>query len=175
MRCTLFALPVLVLSAACGGKEPKLDVPDAAPGASAAATTNPASPAATPPGATPAAGPSATPAPVAGRILEVKMIGDAKGYRFEPARIVAKPGDGIRFVVVSGEPHEVAFDLDRVPPETRLQLVANMPNGTNGHSPLLAVPSEAWMVSLTGLKPGIYPFVSTPRLPQGMKGEIEIR
>lgn len=103
------------------------------------------------------------------------MIGDASGYRFEPARIVARPGDGIRFVVVSGGPHEVAFDLDRVPPGARSQLVANMPNGTDGHSPLLSVPSEAWMVSLTGLTPGVYPFVSTPRLPQGMKGEIEIR
>ena len=84
-------------------------------------------------------------------------------------------GNGIKFVVVSGGPHEVAFDLDKVPQETKLQLLVNMPNGASGHSPLLSVPQEAWTLSLNGLKPGLYPYYSTPRLPQGMKGEIEIK
>ncbi len=175
MRLTILVLPVIALSAACGGGEPKLEVPAATPDASAAASTTPAESAAEPSAASPAVAPAVTAAPVTGSIADVKMIGDAKGYRFEPAHITAKPGDGIRFVVVSGGPHEVAFDLDQVPQETRSQLIANMPNATNGHSPLLAVPREAWMVSLAGLKPGLYPFVSTPRLPQGMKGEIEIK
>ena len=83
--------------------------------------------------------------------------------------------DGVKFVVVSGGPHEVAFDLDVVPAETKPQLIANMPNGANGRSPLLSVAQETWTLSLGGLRPGKYPFVSTPRLPQGMKGEIQIQ
>lgn len=103
------------------------------------------------------------------------MIGDAKGYRFEPQHITAKSGDGVKFVVVSGGPHEIAFDLASVPAESRDRLQWNMPNATNGRSPLLVAENETWTVSLGGLKPGRYPFVSTPRLPQGMKGEIEVR
>ncbi len=103
------------------------------------------------------------------------MIGDAKGYRFEPSHITARPGDAVKFVVISGGPHEISFDLNKVPPESRSQLEYNMPNSADGKSPLLSGSHEAWTVSLGALKPGVYPFVSTPRLPQGMKGEIEIK
>lgn len=114
-------------------------------------------------------------APITGAIIEVRMIGDAKGYRFVPQHVTAKPGDGVKFVVVSGGPHEIAFDLDAIPAESRDQLQANMPNSTNGRSPLLISENETWTVSLGALRVGKYPFVSTPRLPQGMKGEIEIQ
>lgn len=103
------------------------------------------------------------------------MIGDAKGYRFEPNHITASIGDAVKFVVISGGPHEIAFDLDKVPAESRSQLEYNMPNSEMGKSPLLTGTREAWTVSLGGLAPGVYPFVSVPRLPQGMKGEIEIK
>jgi plastocyanin len=116
-----------------------------------------------------------TAAPITGAVHEVQMIGDAKGYRFEPSHITARAGDAVKFVVVSGGPHEIAFDLDKVPAESRSQLEFNMPNSANGKSPLLSGSREAWTVSLGALKPGLYPFVSTPRLPQGMKGEIEVR
>jgi len=114
-------------------------------------------------------------APITGAIIEVRMIGDAKGYRFVPQHVTAKRGDGVKFVVVSGGPHEIAFDLDAIPAESRGQLQMNMPNSTNGRSPLLISENETWTVSLGALKAGKYPFVSTPRLPQGMKGEIEIQ
>jgi plastocyanin len=103
------------------------------------------------------------------------MVGDDAGYRFEPPQVEAQRGDGVRFVVISGGPHEIAFDLAAVPAESRDQLHSNMPNGADGRSPLLAATREAWTVSLGNLPPGTYPFVSTPRLPQGMKGSIEIR
>ena len=93
----------------------------------------------------------------------------------EKNKKVLQCGDCVKFVVVSGGPHEVAFDLDVVPAETKPQLIANMPNGANGRSPLLSVAQETWTLSLGGLRPGKYPFVSTPRLPQGMKGEIQIQ
>ncbi|MEP7381738.1 MAG: plastocyanin/azurin family copper-binding protein [Gemmatimonadota bacterium] len=116
-----------------------------------------------------------TAAPITGAIIEVKMIGDAKGFRFEPSHVTAKSGDAVKFVLISGGPHEIAFDLDQVPSQSRSQLQINMPNSTDGKSPLLSGAKETWTVSLGALKPGRYPFVSTPRLPQGMKGEIEIQ
>src|SRR5205814_4722834 len=90
---------------------------------SAAAAPAPASPAPAP--AAPAAG-GGTMAPITGATHEVKMIGDAKGYRFEPANITVKAGDGIKFTVVSGGPHNVAFDAATIPPESKSQLDANM-------------------------------------------------
>lgn len=158
--------------AACGNSETReVDSVLAATPNAAAAPSAESGAAAAP--ATPISAASA--APITGTIIEVKMIGDAKGYRFEPQHLVAKVGDGVKFVVMSGGPHEIAFDLDQVPAETKLQLLANMPNGSNGRSPLLSVPRETWTLSLGALKPGKYPFVSTPRLPQGMKGLLEVQ
>ena len=49
------------------------------------------------------------------RRTTVKMIGDDKGYRFEPADITIKAGDAIKFVMVTGGPHNVAFDPATIP------------------------------------------------------------
>lgn len=173
MRPYIYLTLALSLTA-CGNSETREadSVLAASPSASAAASTASGAPAPQAP-ATPI--PAASAAPITGTIVEVKMIGDAKGYRFEPQHLVAKVGDGVKFVVISGGPHEIAFDLDQVPAETKLQLLANMPNGSNGRSPLLSTPRETWTLSLGALKPGKYPFVSTPRLPQGMKGEIDVQ
>ena len=56
------------------------------------------------------------------------MIGDEKGYRFEPANITVKQGDGIKFTMVSGGPHNVAFDAAAIPAAGKDQLAANIPN-----------------------------------------------
>jgi len=116
-----------------------------------------------------------SPAPITGTIFEVRMVGDASGYRFEPSQIKARAGDAVRFVLISGGPHEIEFNLEAVPAESRDQLQVNMPNSAAGRSPLLAAEQETWTVSLGSLRPGLYPFVSRPRLPQGMKGTIEIQ
>ena len=88
--------------AACGGGEKK-----AADTSAAAAPAAPAPAAAAP--AAPAAGAVAA-APITGTTHDVKMIGDEKGYRFEPAAITIKAGDGIKFIDVKGGPHNVAVD-----------------------------------------------------------------
>jgi len=179
-RRSTYPILVLGLLVACGG-EPRADdrTADTAAAAFPADSRDALEHAAADSAAMSASTPVLPPpggmaAPITGRIFEVRMIGDARGFRFEPAHVRAKPGDGVKFVVESGGPHEVTFDLDAVPQSTKLQLLVNMPNSASGRSPLLAAPREAWTVSLGGLAPGTYPFVSTPRLPQGMKGEIEI-
>jgi len=150
--------------AGCGGeKKTSVDSTAATPDTTAVA-----------PSTTPAAGAAAS-APITGTTHEVKMIGDAQGYRFDPANITVKAGDGIKFVMITGGPHNVAFDPATIPADVKDQLFANMPNATDGSSPMFMNPNEAWTLSLGNIKPGKYPFHCTPHLAMGMKGEITVQ
>jgi len=173
-RLTL-AASVLAL-AACGGKKDDAATTDTtAAMAPAATTTDTTAAAAAPAAGAPAAGAAAA-APITGKTVEVKMIGDAKGYRFEPANITIKAGDGIKFINVSGGPHNAAFDPAEVPADAKAQLSANMPNQmAELSSPLLTAPNEAYTISFANVKPGTYNFHCTPHLAMGMKGVITVQ
>ena len=116
-------------------------------------------------------------APIAGTTHEVKMVGDAKGYRFEPANITVKQGDGIKFLVVSGGPHNVAFDPATIPADVKAQLDANMGTDKMGElsSNMKMNPGESVTVSFGNIKPGAYPFHCTPHLALNMKGVITVQ
>ena len=166
MRVTVPAITAAVLlTYACRGSEPPRT------GSARAVDSSTAVPSTVAP-ATGSA--SATAAPITGTIHEVRMVGDAEGYRFEPAHIAAKVGDGVKFVVVSMPPHNIAFDPATIPPGSKDQLFANMPGGTDGSSPMLILEDDSWTLSLGGLPPGRYPFHCTPHLAMGMKGDITI-
>jgi plastocyanin len=144
--------------------------PAAAPAESSASTAN-AQPAT--PGAAPA---GATPAPITGKTVTVNMIGDAKGYRFEPASVTIKAGDGVKWVNVSGGPHNVTFWPDSIPAGMASVIGANMPNTTSPLTgPLLITPNDAYTVSFAGAKPGVYKFYCTPHLALGMKAQITVQ
>ena len=151
---------------ACGGGEKKAADSAAAPAAPAAETPATAAPAPTTAGAA---------AAVTGTVHEVKMVGDEKCYRFEPANITVKAGDGIKFTMVSGGPHNVAFDPATIPADVKDQLFANMPNATDGSSPMFMNANETWTLSLGNIKPGKYDYHCTPHLAMGMKGVIEVQ
>ena len=154
----------IALGACSGGGEAKTDT---------AATVAPATPAATDSAAT--AAPAGAAAPITGQTVEVKMVGDDKGYRFEPADIKIKAGDGIKFVMVSGGPHNVAFDPATIPADVKPQLSANMPNQQGElSSPLFMNPNESYTISFANVKPGQYPYHCTPHLAMGMKGTITV-
>ena len=156
-----------IVLGACGGGEKAADTTAAT---AAPAATDTAATAAT---TTPAAG---APAAITGTTHEVKMVGDDKGYRFEPADIKVKVGDGIKFIMVSGGPHNVAFDPATIPADVKAQLMANMPNQmAELSSPLFSNPNEAYTISLANIKPGQYPFHCTPHLAMGMKGTITVQ
>ena len=155
---------------ACGGE--KQPVADTTAATTSAATT----PAATTPEAgAPAAGAVAA-APATGTTHEVKMIGDAKGYRFEPADITIKQGDAVKYIMVSGGPHNVAF-LNLTDPTTKAQLNANMPGQhmAEDSSPLLMNPNEAYTISFAKIPPGKYDYDCTPHAAMGMKGSITVQ
>lgn len=148
----------VVLLGACGGGEtPATDTTTATPAV------------------TPAPTGAATAAPVTGTTHVVNMVGDATGYRFEPANITVKPGDAIEFVNVSGGPHNVAFDAATIPADQKDQLWANMPNSLDGASPMFTQPNEKWVLSLGNIKPGKYPYHCTPHLAMNMRGEITVQ
>ena len=123
-------------------------------------------------------GPSATPTkiPANSDTVEVKMLGDAQSYRFEPASVTIKPGGAVRFVMVSGGPHNISFDPATIPPDVEPQLNANMDQKISElSSPLLMNANETYTISFGGIKPGTYEFHCTPHLAMGMKGTVTIQ
>jgi len=170
------AVAVLTLSACAGGEKKPGDTTHVAVDTSSTTTTTTAAgpSATTTPGTT---GGATTMAPITGATKTVNMVGDAKGYRFEPANVTVKQGDGIKFVVVSGGPHNVAFDPATIPGDVKAQLDANM--GSDKVSELSSNmkmnPGESVTISFAKIKPGKYPFHCTPHLALGMKGVITVQ
>jgi plastocyanin len=169
--CGLAVIAGVAGLVACAGGDKRADntaavAVDTSTIVSAAGTTSPGTPVIT-----------GTMAPITGTIHEVKMVGDAKGYRFEPANITVKQGDGVKWIMVSGGPHNVAFDPATIPPDVRPQLDANI--GTDRMGELSANmkinPGESITISFAGIKPGQYPYHCTPHLALGMKGIITVR
>ncbi|MEP6491604.1 MAG: plastocyanin/azurin family copper-binding protein [bacterium] len=150
-----------VLSACAGGDNAAKDTSKAAPPAGAPA---------------PAAGAALAPMPATGDTVTVKMVGDDKGYRFEPAAVTIKTGQAVKFVMTSGGPHNVAFDPTTVPADSKDQLNANMTGQMSElSSPILMNPNEAYVISFAGVKPGTYPFHCTPHLAMNMKGTLTVQ
>jgi plastocyanin len=124
-------------------------------------------------GATAATSPAAA-APVTGTMHEVKMLGDEKGYRYEPVDIRIKAGDGIKWVFVSGGPHNVAFQ--NVAADARAALSANMPNQMSDlSSPMMLNPGEEYRVSFAGVKAGKYDYICTPHIANNMRGSVTVQ
>ncbi len=156
-----------VMLGACGGEKSATD-------SAAMATPSATTPAAVNASATPAA--AATMAPATGATHEVKMIGDATGYRFEPANLTVKAGDAVKFINVSGGPHNVAFP-SITDPAAKAQIDANMPGTHMGElsGPLVMQPNEAYTVSFANVPAGAYNYICTPHAAMNMKGVITVQ
>ena len=154
----LFASAIVL--GACGGGENNATTTDttAAPAAGA-----------------PAAG-AATAMPATGTTHTVNMVVNAAGeYRYEPAEITIKAGDKVEWVMVSGGPHNVAFQ--NVPEAAKAQLNANMPDQPVAGelaSPLFMNAGEKYEVSFAGIPAGTYDYVCTPHLALGMTGKVTV-
>ncbi|MFL5510360.1 MAG: plastocyanin/azurin family copper-binding protein [Gemmatimonadaceae bacterium] len=104
------------------------------------------------------------------------MIGDQKGFRFTPARLTIKSGDAVKFVLVSGAPHNVAFDAESIPAEAKERLAANMADDTGSLTgDLKTSPGDTFTVSFRNVKPGKYPYYCVPHRAVGMTGVIIVR
>ena len=129
------------------------------------------------PAAAPAAVATGTAAAITGTTHEVKMLGDEKGYRFEPKDLTIKAGDGIKFVFVSGGPHNVAFTATDIPADVMPQLDANFGADKMAElsSKMMMVAGEFATISFANIKPGTYPFHCTPHLAMNMKGTVTVQ
>ena len=165
MRFSRLALiaSAVVLGACSGGYKSGTPT-DSATGATPTPTTG-----------TPATGTAAA-APITGKWHEVKMVGDGTNYKFEPADITIKAGDGIRWTMVSGAPHNVAFDPAEINAAAKPQLMANMPNQMSELSgPFLQGANETYEISFANVPAGKYNYFCTPHLAMNMRGTITVQ
>ena len=161
----LALVAAVVTFAACGGGS------DSAPAAeSTPAPAAEAAPAAAPTGAIAFA-------PATGTTHEIRMLGDDKGYRFEPANLTIKSGDAVKFIAVSGFPHNVAFSATGMAADVKAQLDANF-----GTERMAELTSNMYMtegqnatISFANIPAGKYEFNCTPHLAMGMKGVITVQ
>ena len=137
----------------------------------------------TPPAeSTPAVAPTTTApatvamAPITGKTWEVKMTGDGTKYQYEPAELTIAPGDGIKFIMVSSGPHNVAFDPATLPEPVKAQLMANMTEQVSElSSKFLNAPNEEYVLSFGNVPAGTYEFYCTPHLAMNMRGKVTVK
>jgi plastocyanin len=166
MRLTLLpALPALVAlgAVACGGGDK--------PAASQAQAATPAAP------ATPAAAAPAAAASAAAAIIEVKMTGNGTTQAaFDPATLSIAAGTTVRFINVTGGPHDIAFWADSVPKggaDVLKKAMANQISDLLG--PFLQQPNDKYDVSFAGAPKGLYKGYCLPHLALGMKIAITVK
>jgi len=149
MRFTLFTTLAAFAIVACGGDKK-----------SAASQAEAATP-------TPAAVPAAEPA---GAVVEVKMTGNGTSIAaFEPNKVSVKAGTTVRFINVSGGPHNIAFYADSIPKGGAAVLKKGMPNAMGDlMGSFLTQPNEKYDVSFTGAPAGVYKGYCLPHVALGM-------
>ena len=165
MRFSKLALVAsAVVLGACSGGDKSGTTTDSA--TTAAPTTNTAAPAAG----------AVAKAPATGKTWEVKMIGDGTNYKFEPADITISAGDAIKWIMVSGGPHNVAFDPAEINAAAKPQLTANMDNQMSELSgPMLQNANETYEISFANVPAGKYNYHCTPHLAMNMRGTITVK
>jgi plastocyanin len=145
MRLTLIGAAVVLGVLACKGKEQA-------------------------PADQPAAQPEAAATQTAGPVVEVNMTGVGNVFKYEPDVIHAPAGATVRFINVSGGPHNVSFYSDSIPAGTADKLNAAMANRMDNLSgPFLINANDHYDVSLAGLPTGTYKGFCTPHQALGMK------
>ena len=123
------------------------------------------------------------PAPVAvavavrGRLHTVRMLLDNEGFRFEPAYLTVAEGDGVIFRMISGVPHNVAFDERFIPAGSRAQLASNLAaiGARDLAAPVVTTIDSTYVVSTSGLPKGEYLFYCAPHRSLNMHGVITVR
>lgn len=157
MRKLIAALAVLAL--ACGGSEQAAEEsPEAGQQAAAAAPQ--------------AAG--------TGTVHSVEMLlTDAGSYVYQPATLTIKVGDTVRWLNVSGFPHNVAFWGDSVPQGAQSYLQGKFASDAQKIGPLagrlLTQPQQSYEMTFAGAPAGTYKYFCTPHLALGMTAQLTVQ
>ena len=108
----------------------------------------------------------------------VRLIANPKSdsYRFEPARVEARPNDVVVFQVVSGAPHSVVFEGKDLDPAARVALNSAMPNRAGDlSSPLLTTSGTEYRMTVPQVPAGQYPFYCLPHRAYDMRGTLTVK
>ena len=97
-----------------------------------------------------------------GSIVEIRMVSDESGNRFEPDSVALRRGDVLRFTLVSGI-HNASFPADRNPGKT----------GLPAPTELLQAGGQTKDVPLD-LAPGEYTYQCDPHVAMGMIGKVVV-
>jgi plastocyanin len=108
----------------------------------------------------------------------VRMIANPANhvYRFEPAEVVAAPGDVLVFQAVSGAPHSVVFESEGLSPGVRGAFNTAMPSRSGDLSSTLVVASgNEYRMTVPQVPPGTYPYYCLPHRAYDMRGVLRIK
>ena len=96
-------------------------------------------------------------------------------FKFSPVEITAKSGDALRFVAVSGNPHNVAVDTIGLAPDMRAQFKANMKDTMSELMSMpLTTPGQVYVISLGGIKPGKYTITCPLHVANNMRATLTV-
>jgi plastocyanin len=115
-------------------------------------------------------------APTTGTVHEVRMLlTEAGAYVYDPVELTIKTGDTVRWLNISGPPHNVAFYADRIPDGAKDVLNAAMPNRMGDLSgPLMMQINEVYTISFANAPSGVYEYFCTPHEMLGMTARLTI-
>ena len=120
--------------------------------------------------------PASGPATRKAATTNVQMIGDAKGMRFEAAKITIHVGDVVTWTDAGAVPHNVAFWADSIPAKAKDKLQASMPKTMQPLTgPMIVAANEKYSISFAGAVPGVYKYYCLPHLALGMVGQITVQ
>ena len=127
--------------------------------------------------APPAGGQPAAAAPAAtGAVHDVNMELRDGRYIYDPLQLTIKVGDTVRWINLSGGPHNVAFYQDKIPAGAADLLNTAMANRLGPLSgPLLTDSLAAYQISFAGAPAGTYDYYCLPHEALGMKASLTIQ
>ena len=111
------------------------------------------------------------------RVHEIRLEANPEKeiYRFSPSRVMARPGDVLLFRAVSGSPHSIVFEGDRLSGPAREALNGAMSRRTADlSSPLLTPDGAEYRMVVPSLPPGRYEFFCLPHRAYDMRGVLQI-
>jgi plastocyanin len=95
---------------------------------------------------------------------------------FGPNKLTIKTGTTVRFINVSGGPHNVAFYADSIPKGAADALKKGMPNPMGDLTgPFMTQPNEKYDVSFAGAPAGTYRGYCMPHVALGMHITITVQ
>lgn len=109
---------------------------------------------------------------------EIRLEADpaADNFRFQPAEVIARPGDVLVFRAVKGGPHSVTFEDRGLPAGARAILSGALPDRTSDlGSPMIPEKGTYRVVIPANLPKGRYAYYCLPHRAYDMRGVLVVR